>query len=85
MKTAIFTFINWIYLLSNFVVYYIDGGQEKLIVTLIVYPCNEKGGKDGKKEKEIKKIYKSSWTQREIIVARVDAVPECNFNLKVIS
>ena len=39
---------------------------------------------DRRKESELKDQYKSSSTYRVIIGARVDCVPECNHNLKVL-
>ena len=61
-----------------------DGGQQKNIVTLLVCPPNEKEKVERKKEPDMKNRYKSSSTHRVIIGARVDNVPECYYNLKVL-
>ena len=62
----------------------IDGGQDKLIVTITICPTKVMSKEDRRKESELKDRYKSKSTNRVIIGARVDCVPECNHNLKVL-
>ena len=61
-----------------------DGGQQKILVTLTVCPLNEKEKVERKKEPDMKNRYKSSSTHRVIIGARVYNVLECYYNLKVL-
>ena len=61
----------------------LDGGQGKIIVTMhIVNIENKELSSNERKNLKIK--YKSTGTQRSIIVARVDSIPENYHNLKTI-
>ena len=61
----------------------VNGGQHKLIITLAICPSYEKPKTERQKEASIKNRYKSTSTHRVVIGARVDNIPECYYNLKV--
>ena len=66
------------------VVFGIDGGQNKLIVTMAIVPNIEKSGEERRKESEYRNRSKSTGCKRCLVVGRVDNVPENRANVKVL-